>query len=304
MAASVPLTVSGGGYDFSLPSVGGIWSWTVVANNVQGAGQTYQFVNVNTPYGSLYTAAIPIPGDVVSGMADSLVQVRQQLAPLMRLVSPVPAVFDVVVAEGDPSILVGHVVVQNSGSFGSFMSATSVPDSPFLSCSPASVSAVAFGQSVQFSIQLNPASLLGGNSYQANVNLQDNRIPSTLIPVMVNVQVLPRPSISVSPGNVVFTYALLTGTPSGAVVVTVTNSGPPGSVLNFNVSKISNDSSWLTFSPASGSSIPSGGSATFVASLVPSAIPYACGTYSETLRISSPNASNPYVDVPVTLTVS
>lgn len=275
-----------------------------MANNIQGAGQTYQFVNFNTPYGSIYTAAIPIPGDVVTQMAASLLKVQQQLAPLIQLVAPVPAVFNIIITEGDPSSLVGTVTVQNNGAFGSFMSVVATPDSPFISCTPPTASAIAFGQTTQFTIQLNPAVLTGGQNYQAHVNFQDNRNSPVTIPVTVNVRVLPRPEIETTPDAITLTFALLTGTPSGGQSISVTNSGPSDSILNFSVSKVQNNSSWLSFSPVSGGPLASGESSSFVASVVSSAVPYQSGTFSEVLRVSSPNASNSFVDIPVTLIVS
>jgi hypothetical protein len=57
--------ISGTSIEFSLPSVGGTWSWKVRANNLRAVGQLYEVVDVTTPYGPITTAAIPLPGDVI-----------------------------------------------------------------------------------------------------------------------------------------------------------------------------------------------------------------------------------------------
>jgi hypothetical protein len=299
-----PSTVAGGGFQFSVPSVGGKWSWKVEADNIQGLGQTYKFVDIHSPYGPLYTTAIPIPGDVISSMANSLLQVQQQLAPLMLLISPNPAIFNTTITEGDPISEVGVVVVQNAGAFGSFMSINATPNSPWLSVSPSSATAISQGQSSQFTIQLNPGTLLAANSpYSGQVNLQDNRNPPTLVPATVNVTVLPRPTIGVSPGSIIMTFSISTSAPSGAQSLTVTNLGLPGSSLNFSVQALL-QSAWLAFVPASGGPLAANQFAIVTASIIPGGVPLAVGTYADTLRVYAPNSTNSYVDTPVTLIVN
>lgn len=297
--------VSGGGFEFQVESVHGVWRWLVRANNLQGVGQLYELVNITTPFGSLFQTQIPIPGDVVEAMAQSLHDLQSQLAPLMVLVPPSVTSFNLLVTEGDPDQAIGSVEVQNAGAFGSFMTATSTPSVPWLSASPNFVQGIGKNEKTTFSLSLLTATLLeSGSPYSGIVNLQDSRDPPTVIPVTVNVTVLPRPVISVSPSQVSLTYVLSTSTPGGAQAVTVENAGPVGSQLDFTVTKVNNNSPWLAITPLSGGSLASGATDQVTFSVVPGQVPLVPGLLQETVRISSPNASNSPVDVTVQLTVT
>lgn len=300
------IDVSGSCFKFDTESTGGTWTWSVRSNNLQGLGQLYEVIDITTPWGPFTIAEIPIPGSVITAMADSLTQVQDQLSPLLALVDPSTTSFNVTIVEADPNLAVGSVAVINAGAFGSFMTATATPDSPWLEITPASVSGLGRNEQANFNISLLTATLLNSDSpYNGKVTFQDNRVPPTSIEVSVIATVLPRPEITPSPTAINLTFISSTGVPGGAQQLTIENSGPAGSTLEFTVAKLNNTSPWMNFTPTSGGPLSSGQTdivtisvdSTNAASLAP-------GSYMDTLRISSTRASNSPVDVLVTLTVT
>lgn len=296
--------VSGGCFQFKIESTGGYWSWSVRADNTQGLGQYYFIENVYTPYGPLFNTQIPIPGDVITSMSDSLTEIRNQLAPMLALVNPSTTSFILTITEGDANVSIGSVEIQNVGAFGSFMTATATPSVSWLTSSPSSLDSIGKNETGSFNLTLLTTTLLNANSpYSGVINLQDQRTPPTIIPITVSVVVLPRPVISVDLSTVNLTYILLTGTPGSSQAITVQNVGPSGSQLSFTAAKVDNVS-WLTVTPTSGGPLNSGSTDQVTFSLVSSAVPQAAGVYSETVRISSSNASNSPVDISIILTVT
>jgi len=299
-------TVASGGFRFRKISVGGAWYWSIDANNIQGANQQYYVRDIQTPFGR-YTDGVdvPIPGDVVTEMASSLAQFQQQLAPLLAVVAGQQTTLNVTVTQGDPASAAGAINIVNAGAFGSFMTASATPTVPWLSASPTVIPGIGQNQQAQFTIILDPTTLVTAPTpYTGVMNLQDNRATPTIIPITVNVTVLPQPVISPSPLKVGFSWTLLTAANSGSQQLIITNTGPVGSILGFNVAKVQNNSPWLQFSPPAASGIASGGTAIITLSLVPFGIPQIPGCYFETILISSPNASNSPVAVQVELIVT
>lgn len=294
--------VRGGGFDFSVCSVGGTWQWRVTASNIYGAGQLYQVEDIRTPFGSLANTDLPIPGEVITAMAESLASLQQQLQPRVALTGPTS--FSITVTEGDPVIGVGDIEFSNVGAFGSFMTVTASPNSPWLSVDPPSVAGIDKNGSGQISARVDPRILLATASpYLGYVNIQDNASPPTLIPVPFNVTVMPRPAIGLSSSAAALAFYLSSMVPAGTASIVITNTGPLTSLLSFTVAKVQNQSPWLAIAPASGSSIPSGGSVTVVLSLISDRVPSIPGVYTEILRVASPNASNSPLEITVTLTV-
>lgn len=301
----MPPIVSGGSYEFALASVGGTWSWAVRANNVQGAGQLYEVINVRTPYGPIERVASPIPGDVILEMAMSVQSVQGQLSPMLALVSPGTTSFTITIVEGDANQVAATVPFQNAGNFGSFMTVNGTPGAPWLQVNPTSVAGIAKGEQGAMTVTLLTSSLLNsGSPYSGSVSLQDNRSVPTVIVLTFNVVVLPRPSIGVSPPALGLSYFLSTQSSGPSAILTVSNSGPVTSSLNWSVAKLLNSSPWLSFTPSTGGPLASGGSSNVTCTLVPSLVPQVVGTFQETLRVTSPNASNSPVDVPLVLTVN
>lgn len=297
-------TVKGGSYNFQQASVGGYWSWTIDSNNTFGVGQQYQISNINTPYGPLIAVSIPIPGDIVIAMSDSLLDVQSQLAPLMALVQPAITVFPITITEGDPDIVVGSVPFQNIGAYGSFMSVSATPDSVWLTGAPSSFQGIGKNVSDSVVISLLTSTIVFASTpYSGVINLQDNHNPATVIPITIAVTVLPRPTILASPTSIPLNYILSTATSSSPQVLTIKNSGPVGSILNYSVAKV-NGYGWLAITPGTGGPLGSGISTTETISVVPSKVPLIPGTYTETLHISSINASNSPVKITVSISVT
>lgn len=301
----MPANVSGGSFQFDVASVGGRWSWGVRANNVQGAGQLYEVHDVQSPYGPIERVAFPIPGDVILEMAASVQSVQGQLAPLLALVTPGVVSFSITIVEGDPNQNVATVPFQNVGNFGSFMTVTGTPGVPWLQVNPASVAGVAKNAQGAMTVTLLTSSLLSASSpYQGTVSLQDNRTVPTVITLTFNVVVLPRPAIAVSPASIALSWFLSTSSPGPSVTLAVSNSGPAGSLLNWTAARLHNTSPWLSFLPSSGGPLAPAASSNVTCGLLAGQVPQVAGTYTDTLRISSTNASNSPMDVPVILTVN
>jgi hypothetical protein len=296
--------LSGSGFRFETQSVGGTWRWVVFANNTYGTGQLYQVSDITTPFGILQQALIPIPDDVIACMNQSILDIKQQFAPLMSLVSPSSLIFSSSVTEGDSAISVGEVIVQNAGAFGSFMDVTATTGAPWLNVDPSFVKSLNKGEQASFDIIANPLNLLNVNSpYSGTVILQDNRVPSTMLTATVVLVVKPRPVIGVSPANINLSYFLTSNTAGGAQQLVVENSGPVDSILNATLSKV-NGQTWWTFVPTVVGPLGVGGTSIVTISVVTANAPQQQGTYADTLRITSPNAANSPVDVPVILVVT
>jgi hypothetical protein len=297
--------VAGGCYGFNIGSVGGTWSWTVQVDNTQGLGQLFKVQDINTPYGSLYTAMIPIPGDVILAMADSLSDVQGQLAPQLALTQGSVSSFNIVITEGDSNVNIGSVGVQNVGSFGSFMVATATPTVSFIQTTPSYIGDLGKNDTGNFDFTLLTGTLLNASSpYMGTVNLQDNRNVPTTVPISFTITVNPRPVISAVPLSLAFTHSLSLGTSSGAQQVEIENVGPASSVLNFTLARVNNNSPWIDFIPTSGGPLNSGDSTLITFSVVKANVPLSPGVYQDTIRVSSPNAANSPVDITVALTVS
>jgi hypothetical protein len=290
---------AGGGFSFSLNSIGGTWRWTVFASNL---GLLYQVQDISTPYGPMNVAMIPLPADVVQAMAQSITDVKNQLKPLMTLVSSQTS-FSVGVTEGDPRQNVGSVQIRNDGAFGSFLSAMATPDVPWLVVLTPEIDGLARGETATFVIDLVPDQLLAAQSpFTGHVRIQNTADSSSYIIVSVSVLVLPRPAISVNTQSVAMAWSVGTPTPT-VQYITVANNGPGTSSLDFSIAKVSNVP-WLTVAPESGGPLAAGMTETIQLSIVGISVPASLGEHVETVRISSTNASNSPVDVTVTLTVS
>lgn len=301
MATSVSL----GEYQFYKDSTGGRWYWKVQANNTQNVGQLYYVYDIQSPFGSLSKADIPIPGDVVEEMNTSLQDVRDQLSPLLALVSPGTTTFSSTVTEGEATSTVAVVPFLNVGAFGSFLTATATPGASWLKAVPSQVIGIGKNAQSQFSIQIIPTLMeASGSPYSGQVNLQDNRSPATLIPLTFNITVLPKPEIDLDVTEIILTYTLSTAMAGSPGTLVITNSGPSGSQLTVSLAKIQNASPWLLVSDSSVGPLASSASDSVTFSIITSGIPALAGTYTENINISSSTASNSPQTVAVKLIVS
>ncbi len=295
--------VSGGKFSFEFDSIGGTWRWTVGSKNVRNYEQFFEVDDITSPFGKLSDVSIPIPGDVIDKICESINNYREQLSPTLSIVNP--QVFSVTVTECDPVISVGEVIIMNTGAFGSFLSASAVPNSSWIIPSPSVVKGIQKDSTGSFDVSINPSLLFSSSSpYSGVLNIQDNRNPNISFPVTVNVVVLPRPVIYVSSQSVTFVFNSTDCTSNSPQTVDVCNTGPNGSLLNFEVVKVSGCRPWLIINPINVGPLGSGDSQVITFSIDSSYVSTTIGTYVETVLIRSPNAINNPTAIVVTLVVS
>ena len=296
-------SISGGGFYFELNSVGGKWSWKVVADNITNLGQLFYVSDIKSPFGPLYDVNSPIPGDVVLAMSDSLNTFKTQLSATLALVSS--SSVTLTVSEGDTIYDAGLINFTNSGALGSFLSAAATSSQPWLSANPASILGINKNQVASTRVHVNPGIMISASSpYTGVVNLQNLDSPLSVIPVVFTVNVLPRPSILLDQSNVYFTYNISSNTLSGPIIIGISNDGPLTSILNGYISKVQNRSPWLNLTLNSFGPLDSGDSTSFTMSLNTSGITKIPGTYTETISVSSINATNSPALINVRLTVT
>ena len=295
--------VSGGGFSYELISVGGKWSWKVTANNIVNSGQYYYVTDINTPFGPIYGTNTPIPGDVVIAMSDAVSSFQQQLSPTLFLVSGNSK--SITVSEGDYPSDQDPVVFMNVGALGSLLSVAASSSQPWMTSSPVTINGIGKNQQSSFSISVDPSSMESSNSpYSVVLNLQDASKPLVLVPVTYTVTVLPRPEISIDCSEVNFSYDTASNSVSSPVFVTIMNTGPLTSILSGYISKVQNRSPWLLMDATSFGPVGSGSITPLTMSMNVSGILKAPGLYSETVLISSNNATNSPAQITVKLTVT
>jgi hypothetical protein len=270
--------------------------------DVSGTSPSFQVTRIVTPYGILRDS-IPLPGDVVEAMGESISLLRAQF-PATILVGPPPSLtFDV--DEGRGFGLSQEVALTNSGVFGSLLDATLTSSAAYVAVSPAQLGSLAANETGSFDVTVDSSDLLAlGGPYAATVSVQApgaTNSPRTL-PITINVR--PKALIGIGPDTLTFSAVKpLTGAfplvPPQTFVIS--NSGPSGSVLEWQLQRVE-CASWLaSFGPVSGS-LASGESATITVVVAPPSSMLQ-GTYVETLRVSG-FSSNQSVDVELRLTIT
>jgi uncharacterized membrane protein len=162
----------------------------------------------------------------------------------------------------------------------------------WLSVSPTSGSLGA-GQSEAVAVMVSSANLPAGG-YAGTITISDPGASNSPQTVTVNLAVFSAPAIGVSPNTL--TFAAQVGTDPPTQTVTVTNTGT--NTLNWSATV---DQSWLNASPSSGS-LTSGASQVVTVTVTSAGL--ATGSYTGTVTISDPAASNSPQIVTVDLTVS
>lgn len=294
--------LNGGGFSFQLESVGGRWSWSVITNNIYGANQVYYVRDILSPFGPINQVQTPIPSNVIAAMNDSINSLKTQLQPNLAIASG--SVISAVVSEGDSVLYTDGSVVSNNGALGSFMSVAAFSDSPWLTPRPTSFNSLGQGQSATLSAAVNPSLLVSDKSpYVGHILLTDNAVNPHTASVEYNITVLPRPTFSINYTSILFEYNITTGSVTSPINVTVTNSGPPTSVLNYYITRARN-MCWVRFNPANGGPLQCGEYSQVQVGVDSANAPRADGTYTETLVFNSQNATNNPVILNVTLVVN
>lgn len=286
-------------YQQSVPQ--GIWRWRTRVD-VSKAAPQFSIHDILTPFG-LFRDAIPIPGAVITAMAQSIADLQQTFTPLIVLS---PTSFTFTLDEGRGFGLAQTGTVSNGGTYGSLLDASITSSATYVQVSPASVSSLAFNASGQFSVAADSSSLLAvGSPYSATLTVQDANATNTPQVIRVTIVVRPKATIALTPTSLNFTVSgALTGSfpPVPTQTFNLQNSGPSGSVLAYQIQKLTGLSPWLTsFSPSSGS-LNAGASQPITVGVQPT-VSMLIGTYTETLRVSG-YSSNMTQDLLVTFVVN
>lgn len=143
----------------------------------------------------------------------------------------------------------------------------------------------------QITVSANPASLAPGN-YTGRVTVTPTNAAAFDITVTFNVTA--SGELRVSPATLSFAHQTTSSSAPATQTVNITSTGTP---LTWNATATSTGN-WLQISPATGTT----GTNNLTVSVNPTGL--AAGSYSGSVSVSSPNATNPALTVPVTLTVT
>ena len=288
-------------YEFQEDTSTGRWRWTTIMD-VSGSAPSFRVANIVSPFGILRDS-IPIPGDIVESMAASITEVKTQFPPTILIGPPSSLTFDV--NEGQGFSLPQEVILTNNGVFGSLLSTTLSASAAYVSVAPAQVGNLASNETGTFDVTVDSSSLLAVDSpYSESISIQDSTATNTPQSLPITINVLPKATIDVTPTVLTFVVVKpLTGAfpiiPSQTFVIQ--NTGPAGSVLDWQLQKVGCEPWLASFGPVSGS-LASGATETITVVVSPPATTMT-GTYTETLRISG-YSDNLSMDVTLTLIVT
>jgi len=279
-----------------------VWRWTTSVN-VSGASPVYTVKDVVSPWGILRDS-VPIPGDIIVKMAETIAELQVAYAPSIVAGPPSSLTFEV--DEGWGYTTAQQVTVSNGGVFGSLLNVSLSTSASFITASPATLGGIASNASAQFDVTVDSTSLLASSSpVSGTITIQDPRAPNTPQVIPVTIVVRPKAHIALSTTLLEF-HATRPLTGSFAPVPTqgfqIQNTGLAASLLDYQIQKLTGLSPWLAaFAPPIGQ-IP-GTSQQLVTVLVQPPDGLALGTYEETLRISG-YSDNMSADVIVRLVVT
>lgn len=287
-------------YQYAWQVAQGTWKWTV-RMDVSGPSPTFQVRDIVSPYG-LLRDSIPLPGDIVAKMAASIDELGQLFSPRMLLSA---TSFTITTDEGRGFSAAEAATLTNSGSYGSILNASLTSSAAYLKVAPANLSGLASGVTGNFGISVDSTPLLAASSpYSGTITVQDPNATNNPQTITVSMVVRPKATVHPTPDDLAFTATGPVGgpwLPVPSMTFQVVNTGPSGSVLDYQIQKLTNNSPWLTsFTPSYGT-LASNVSQTITVSVVP--VPNtAPGTYTEYLRVSG-YSTNQYADVLITLTI-
>lgn len=289
------------GFDYTLN--GRVWRWKT-RMNLSGAAPSFQIIDIVTPFGILRDQ-IPLPGEVVQAMSSSIDSLISNFKPHILVGPPSSLVFNV--DEGRGFSLPQTAVITNNGVYGSLLSGSLTVSAPYIKVSPTVVGHLAANQSGAFEVTVDSTDLLASQSpYSGSVTIQDASATNTPQTLPLTINVRPKAIIDASPAQLNFTVGRpLTG-PFPPVLpqqFQVQNSGPSGSVLEYQIQRLTGlSTNWLAgFTPVSGTL-----NAAQVQSITVTVAPadnLMPGTYQETLRISG-YSFNDHFDVVIQLVIT
>jgi hypothetical protein len=290
-------------YQFEYSVAAGKWLWTTRVDVSQSA-PAYQVRDIKSPYG-LLRDSIPIPGEVVQAMAESIVELRSNFSPNILIGPPSSLVFDV--DEGRGYSIPQSVLITNSGVYGSILGASLTSSASFVKVSPSTIGGLAVNESGGFSVEVDSTALVASSSpYSETLVVQDPTATNNpqSVPILINV----RPRALISSDTLLLTFNVVR--PLNGVYpqvptqdFTVGNSGPLGSVLEYDIRALTGlCGGWLrSWLPAEG--ILQAGEGEVITVTVQPPDGTLQGTYSEKLRVIG-YSSNNYVDVEIRLVIT
>lgn len=289
-------------YQFELATAAGKWRWTTRLD-VSGYGPVYSVRDIRSPYG-LLRDSIPLPGEVVSSMAESIDELKSNFS--SHILAGPPSSLTFTVDEGRGYSEPQSVIITNDGVYGSILGASVTQSAAYVRVTPANIGNLAANESGQFDVDVSSTSLLATSSpYSETLTIQDPG--ATNSPQLVPVTIIVRPKATISTDVVLLTFTAtkpLSGPfdPVTPQTFTVQNTGPSGSVLDFEVNKLTGLSPWLTgIVPSTGLLASSGTQVVTVTVVPPSTLGW--GTHTEFLRVAG-YSSNSYIDVEIRLVIS
>lgn len=289
-------------YQFELAVAAGRWRWTTRLD-VSQSNPIFTVRDVVSPYG-LLRDSVPIPGEVIQAMAESIDELRANFSPHI-LIGP-PSTLTFTVDEGRGFSLPQDVLLTNDGVYGSILGTSLTTSAAYVRVTPAMVGNLALNESGQFQVDVDSRSLLAsGSPYNETIAVQDPAATNNPQSLPITIVVRPKATIGATPLLLTFTVVKpLTGSFPAILPQTfvISNSGPAGSVLEYDIKKLTGLSDWLVgFLPSAGV-LASGGSDSISVTVAPPNNMLQ-GTYTEKLRISG-YSSNSYIDVDIHLVIT
>jgi hypothetical protein len=287
-------------YQFQVVLTSGRWKWTTRVDVSQSLPTT-QVRDVITPYG-LLRDTIPVPGEVVQAMADSITEVQQSYTPSI-LLNPTTLTF--VVDEGRGVSEAKSVQITNNGLVGSLLGVTITSSAPYVFSIPASVNGLASNESGSFDVSadsLNLSSLV--SPYAVLLSVQGPNATNSPQSIPVSVVVRPKATITTSVPTLTFNVASpLSGPypPIPSQQFVLSNSAASTSVLDYQIRKVVGVPWLVSFAPVYGSL--NGSAVQPITVVVAPPNNMASGSYMETLRITG-YSSNMTQDVQVVLNIT
>lgn len=289
-------------YEFQQDTPSGRWKWTTVLD-VSGSSPTFTVTRIISPRG-LLRDSMPLPGDVVESMVESIAELRTQFPPSILVGPPATLTFDV--DEGRGFSLAREVALTNNGVFGSLLKTSLAASAAYVSVSPAQLGSLSSNEGGTFDVSVDSTTLLSASSpYAATVVVQDPRATNTprVLPITINVR--PRATIDVGPLILTFGAVKPLSGPFAIVPLqafVIENTGPVGSVLEWQLQRIE-CASWLaSFGPVSGT-LEAGETETINVVVAPPVTTLQGAWFTETLRISG-FSTNAHVDVALQLRIT
>lgn len=282
-------------YEFSLNTSRGWWRWKTRIDTTLQAPQVF-IRDIVSPYG-LLRDSIPIPGAVISAMQDSMDQLQIAFSPVQS-VDPLQLFFTV--DEGRGLSVDLPVTIQNTGPFGSVLTALATASNPYINLSPTEVGMLPAQGTGTLTVRVDSAYLSPG-PLQDQITITGGSNAPTTIQVFTTVRPRAILAVSIPSIQVTIPYLIDTDYPITEVELTVLNNGPATSVLEWKAKKLIDCSPWLSLDPKSGVLNGSGDSETIVLQFQPPNN-ILLGSYTETLRVAG-YSENFYIDVPITLNI-